>query len=88
LVAVRDDGGGCAVTLSGRWRYLGVRAVAGVGQWARRCQRRAAVTTRTVDDATRGEGRTTMTSCKSGPWKTQGNSDGGNDGSGERWTER
>ncbi len=33
LMAVRDDGGSrCAVALLGRRRYLGVRAVAGVGR--------------------------------------------------------
>ncbi len=47
LVAVSDEGcGGCDdVALLGRWRrYRGMRAVAGMGQWARRCRgRRAAV---------------------------------------------
>jgi hypothetical protein len=68
-VAVRDDiGGGRAVGLLGQRRYLGVRAVAGVGRRAWHCWgRRAAVMesttmTRTVDDATRGD--TTSQKCR------------------------
>jgi hypothetical protein len=39
--------------------------------------------TRTADDATRGEGRTTMASNKSNCWTMKGNNDGGNDGGGD-----
>jgi hypothetical protein len=41
------------------------------------------MTTRMADDATRGEGRTTMTSNESGRWITQGDNNGGNDDSGD-----
>jgi hypothetical protein len=39
--------------------------------------------TRTADDATRGEGRTTTTSSKSDCWTMQGEDDGSNNGSGD-----
>jgi hypothetical protein len=41
------------------------------------------LTTRTVDNTTRGEGQTTMTSNKSGWWMMQGDNDGGNNSSGD-----
>jgi hypothetical protein len=71
-VVVRDDGGYRCIALLGPQHYRGVRAVAGVGQWAWHCHgRRAAVTesttmTRMADEATRGEGRTMTTSNKRG----------------------
>ncbi len=87
-MAVRDDGGGgCAIVLLGQQHYWGVRAVVGMGWQARHCQGRRAVvmestmTTRMADDATGGEGWTTMTSNKSSCLTTQGNSDGSNNGS-------
>ncbi len=95
LVAVRDDGGSrCAITLLGWRHYQGMRAVAGVGRRAWRCRRRAAVimestmTTRTVDNATKGEGRMTRTSGKRCLWKMQGDGHCGEDDGGEHWTVR
>jgi hypothetical protein len=38
---------------------------------------------KTADDATRGKGRTTMTSDESGWWTMQGNDNGGNNGTGD-----
>ncbi len=87
LVAVRDDEGGGCVALLGRRGFQGVRAVAGMGQWAWRCRgRRTAVTestttTKMADNAARGEGWTTTASDESSCSMMQGDDNGSNNGS-------